>query len=95
MVGSPIERSTLHDGNTTNFYCYIDCDGGGFDLDLDRVAGATALLMSFDPRIGLRMKGGCGGRGVYGIMPASSEVTFRLQQASAEACKPLEDIANR
>ena len=25
-------------GNTTGILCYIDCDGGGFDLD--RIAGA-------------------------------------------------------
>ena len=23
-------------GNTTNLFCYIDCDGGGFDLDRRR-----------------------------------------------------------
>jgi hypothetical protein len=80
-------------GNTTNLGCYIDCDGGLFDLD--RAPAAPALLMSFDPRFGLRMKGGCGGRGAYRIMPATSGITFRLQTASAEACRPLEEWASR
>ncbi len=80
-------------GNTTNIGCYIDCDGGGFDLE--RVAGAAALSMTFDPRFGLRMKGGCGGGGRYRIKPVTSDITFRLQTASAEACKPLEEWASR
>jgi hypothetical protein len=79
--------------STTNLFCYIDCDGGGFDLD--RVAGAPAVAMSFDPRIGLKMKGGCGGGGIYRIKPATSGITFRLQTAGAEACKPLEESASR
>src|SRR5947207_12417421 len=66
---------------------------GGFNLD--RVAGAPALLMSFDPRFGLKMKGGCGGGGIYRIKPAASGITFRLQTASPEACKPLEEWATR
>src|SRR5262249_50305927 len=45
--------------NTTGLACRIDCDGGGFDLR--RVAGTRTLLLVFDPRIGLRMKAGCGG----------------------------------
>lgn len=80
-------------GNTTDIGCYIDCDGGGFGLE--RVPGTPALLMSFDPRIGLRMKGGCGGGGTYRIKPATSGITFRLQTASAEACKPLDEWASR
>jgi hypothetical protein len=79
--------------STTSLFCYIDCDGGGFELD--RVAGAPAVAMSFDPRIGLKMKGGCGGGGIYRIKPATSEITFQLQTASAEACKPLEEWASR
>ena len=51
--------------STTNLFCYIDCDGGGFDLD--RIPAAPAVAMSFDPRIGLKMKGGCGGGGIYRI----------------------------
>jgi hypothetical protein len=80
-------------GSTTNLGCYIDCDGGGFDLD--RVAGAPAVAMSFDPRIGLKMKGGCGGGGIYRVKPTTSGITFRLQTASPEACRPLEDWASR
>jgi len=80
-------------GNTTDLFCYIDCDGGGFILE--RVPGAPALLMSFDPRIGLRMKGGCGGRGSYRMLPSASGLTFRLRTASAETCKPLEEWASR
>jgi hypothetical protein len=80
-------------GNTTDLFCYIDCDGGGFNLD--RAPAAPVLVMSFDPRIGLKMKGGCGGGGIYRIKPASSGLTFRLQTASAEACRPLEEWASR
>jgi hypothetical protein len=80
-------------GNTTDLYCYIDCDGGGFSLD--RAPATPALLMSFDPSIGLKMKGGCGGGGIYRIKPATSGVTFRLQTASAETCRPLEEWASR
>ena len=80
-------------GSTTSLFCYIDCDGGGFDLD--RVAGTSALLMSYDPRFGLRMKGGCGGRGAYRIKPAASGITFRLETTGAEACRPLEEWASR
>ena len=54
-----------------------------------------ALLMSFEPRIGLKMKGGCGGGGIYRIKPATSGITFRLQTASAETCQPLEEWASR
>jgi hypothetical protein len=80
-------------GSTTSLYCYIDCDGGGFDLD--RVVGASALLMSYDPRFGLRMKGGCGGRGSYRIRPAAAGIAFRLETTGAEACRPLEEWASR
>ena len=79
--------------NTTDLYCYIDCDGGGFDLG--RIAGAPAAAMSFDPRFGLSMKGGCGGRGAYRIKPATSGIAFRLETASTEACKSLEEWASR
>jgi hypothetical protein len=42
------------------------------------------------------LKGGCGGGGIYRIKAASSSgIAFRLQTASAEACKPLEELANR
>ena len=51
--------------------------------------------MSFDPRIGLRMKGGCGGGGIYRINPASAGVRFRLQATSAEACRPVREWAAR
>jgi hypothetical protein len=80
-------------GSSTDVYCYIDCDGGGFELR--RVPGAPALAMSFDPRIGLKMKGGCGGGGTYRIMPATAEISFWLQTTSAEACNPLDDWASR
>jgi hypothetical protein len=80
-------------GNTTSLGCYIDCDGGGFGLE--RVRGSPALLMSFDPRFGLRMKGGCGGGGMYRIKPATTGITFQLQTASAETCRPLEEWASR
>jgi hypothetical protein len=80
-------------GNTAGLLCYIDCDGGGFGLE--RVAGASAMSMTFDPRIGLKMKGGCGGGGIYRIKPVTSDITFRLQTTTAEACKPLEEWASR
>jgi hypothetical protein len=73
-------------GSTTDLF-------SGFNLD--RVAAAPALLMSLNPRIGLKMKGGCGGRGIYRIKPLTSDVTFRLQTASTEACQPLEEWASR
>ena len=41
------------------------------------------------------MKGGCGGPGSFRILPAASGLTFRLQTASAETCKPLEEWASR
>ena len=81
-------------GSTTGMLCYIDCDGGFFDVD--RIAGAPALTMSFDAVHGLKMKGGCGGGGIYRIKATSSSgIAFRLQTASAEACKPLEELAKR
>lgn len=79
--------------NTTGLFCYIDCDGGGFNLH--RVPVASAALVSFDPRFGLRMKKGCGGGGSYRIRPATSGITFRLQTAAAEACRSLEQWAER
>ena len=80
-------------GSTSSLFCYIDCDGGGFDLE--RAPDAPAVVMSFDPRIGLRMKGGCGGGGIYRINPASAGVRFRLQATSAEACRPVREWAAR
>jgi hypothetical protein len=41
------------------------------------------------------MKGGCGGGGIYRIKPVTSDITFRLQTTTAEACKPLEEWASR
>jgi hypothetical protein len=79
--------------STVSLTCGIDCDGGMFGLE--RVAGAAALTMSFDPRIGLRMKGGCGGEGSYRIVPTASGTVFRLQPAGAEACRALEARAAR
>jgi hypothetical protein len=80
--------------STTRMLCYIDCDGGFFDVE--RIAGAPAVTMAFDAVHGLRMKGGCGGGGIYRIKAASSSgIVFRLQTASAETCKPLEELANR
>ena len=80
-------------GNTTDLFCYIDCDGGGFDVE--RVAGAPALTITFDPRIGLKMKGGCGGGWLDRIKPATSGIFFRLQTASTKTCEPLEEWASR
>jgi hypothetical protein len=81
-------------GSTTGMLCYIDCDGGFFDVD--RIAGAPALTLSFDAVHGLKMKGGCGGGGIYRVKaPSSSGIAFRLQTASAEVCKPLEELAKR
>jgi hypothetical protein len=81
-------------GSATGMLCYIDCDGGFFDLD--RVAGVPAIAMSFDAVHGLKMKGGCGGGGIYRIKATSSSgIAFHLQTASAEACKPLEELAKR
>ena len=51
--------------------------------------------MSFDPRIGLRMKGGCGGGGIYHIDSTSTGVTFRQQATSEEACRPVREWAAR
>lgn len=80
-------------GSTTSLFCYIDCDGGGFDLE--RVVGAPALAMSFDPRIGLKMKGGCGGGGIYRIRPATADLAFRLQKAGPDTCRRPEEWASR
>jgi hypothetical protein len=80
--------------STTQLGCYIDCDGGFFDLE--RVAGAPAVTMAFDAVHGLRMKRGCGGGGIYRVKaPSSSGILFRLQAASAETCRPLEELAAR
>ena len=52
--------------------------------------------MSFDAVHGLKMKGGCGGGGIYRIKATSSAgVAFRLQTARAEACEPLEELVKR
>jgi hypothetical protein len=85
------EKKDKHGGEPTSantIGLYIDCDGGGFDFH--RLPAASAALVSFDPRIGLRMKKGCGGGGSYRIKPAGSGVAFRLQPAAAEACQPLQ-----
>jgi hypothetical protein len=49
--------------------CTIGCDGGFFDLE--RIAAAPAVTMAFDAVHGLRMKGGCGGGGIYRIKATS------------------------
>jgi hypothetical protein len=80
-------------GNTGSIGCYIDCDGGGFDVD--RVPGAPALWLSFNATHGLRMSAGCGGRGTHRVKSAAAVTVFRVQQASAETCRPLEEMAAR
>jgi hypothetical protein len=81
-------------GSTTGMLCYIDCDGGFFDLE--RIGGAPALAISFDSVHGLKMKGGCGGGGIYRVKASSpSGIAFRLQTASAEACRLVETWAAR
>jgi hypothetical protein len=79
--------------NVTELVCGIDCDGGGFELE--RVAGTDALAMQFDPRIGLRMKGGCGGGGAYSLRAAGKPAVFRLEKAAPATCRHLEDPAKR
>jgi hypothetical protein len=90
MYGPHADKITA---NTVDLGCYIDCDGGGFRLD--RIARQPTLVLSFAPRLGLKMKGGCGGAGSYRIKPAHSEVAFRLARAGAEACRPLRQWAIR
>lgn len=81
-------------GSTTRMLCYIDCDGGFFGLE--RIAGAPALSLSFDDIHGLKMKGGCGGGGIYRVKAsAPPKISFRLQVAKAEACRPVEEVAAR
>jgi hypothetical protein len=78
-------------GETNGLVCGIDCDGGMFGLT--RVAGTKALELTFEPRIGLRMKWGCGGGGSARLMPSSGEISFRLEPVSAQECSPLEEWA--
>jgi hypothetical protein len=86
FAGSPILAPR------SGIYCYIDCDGGGFNVD--RVPGAQALYVSFES-YGLRMKAGCGGGGSYRVKAGTPGAVFRLKQASAATCQPLEQMANR
>jgi hypothetical protein len=42
------------------------------------------------------MKGGCGGGAIYRIKATSSSgIVLRLQAASAETCRPIEELAAR
>lgn len=86
-------RSKEYRPNTTELICGIDCDGGGFELE--RIAGREVLSMQFDPRVGLRMKAGCGGGGSYSLRAAGKPVAFRLQKAPAAACRHVEELAKR
>ena len=66
--------------------CWIECDGGG--VTAKRIAGTKSIDVHFWR---LFAQSGCEGGGRYSIATteASQTVTFRLDPAPLEACKPL------
>lgn len=72
--------------------CGVECDGGGFRLELEPGTDAAALRMSIDQRLRVT---GCGEEDDVELTPGTDDKLFRLQKVSDAACRPLDSLGEQ